>query len=298
MGSMTDEMFTSLVQFPAFNQASSGYATDLSGGTDVFQEMLDLMLTEIRGGFNAALISGEMPGTDLFGTDQMTAMLMDLLAPLLQNSNGANADMSGSLMQQAYAIQINQFEAEIMVGGDGANANCGPASLTMALRSLGLQVSGCGWASNPGEMVDQARESMTSDWQDGIDGNGNRSEGEHNTFTNLSDIQRGAQAAGASTRRLDADPAAIRLALLSGDCVVVSGTFAGKNPLPWTGDRGSDNRTAPGGATGHFVLVSGFDPSLNTFVINDPARNSPLMVDAGTLTAFMQGNAGALAIGR
>lgn len=294
---MTDELLASIPQYTGpLALTSQSLQSSIDSG-DIFQQMLEMMLADVRNGFSTALITGDLDASASTGMDMFSPLLMQMLAPMLEASTPQGELTSGSLMQRAFAIQINQFEAEKQVGGDGANANCGPASLAMAIQSLGLSIAGCSWTSTPGELVDMARQSMTAAWQDGVDSNGLRVEAEHSTFTTLTDIERGARAAGATTHRVNPDPAAIRLALLAGERVIVSGTFVGKDPLPWTGDRESDRQSAPGGATGHFVLVSGYDPSLGLFVINDPARNTPLMTDAQTLQSFMEGNAGALAIG-
>jgi len=78
----------------------------------------------------------------------------------------------------------------------------------------------------------------------------------------------------------------------------VSGTFSGKANLPWTGDRGPDNNGAPGNATKHIVTVSGYNQETGRFIINDPARRTPIEVTASQLENFMSGNAGAMAIQR
>lgn len=43
-------------------------------------------------------------------------------------------------LEDARKIHINQFDAEISVGGDGVNANCGPTSLAIGLHVLGIPV--------------------------------------------------------------------------------------------------------------------------------------------------------------
>jgi hypothetical protein len=78
--------------------------------------------------------------------------------------------------------------------------------------------------------------------------------------------------------------------------VIVSGTFEGKSPLPWTGDSGVDNNSAPGFATKHFVLVTAYDSKTGQFTLHDPARNSVLHVSTTDLQNFMNGNEGALAL--
>jgi hypothetical protein len=167
----------------------------------------------------------------------------------------------------------------------------------MALHSLGLKVKGETSISSNGDMVDLARLSMVTDSsRDGIDKNGNRSDAEHNTFTNFDDLTRGAEAAGATARRITPTASSIKNALLTGSKIIVSGTFVGKNPLPWTGDSGTDNNLAPGNATKHIVAITGYNQSQGKYIVEDPARKNTLLVTASQLEAFMDGNAGALAI--
>ena len=202
-------------------------------------------------------------------------------------------------LARAQGLQINQFIADKQVGGDGINSNCGPAALVMALRGLGLSFKGENVGASNGAQVDLARRMMVSDdARDGLDTSGNRAENELNYYTDFDDLARGVQAAGGTSRMIGEDTASIRSALLSGARVIVSGTFAGKSPLPWTGDRGSDNHSAPGGATKHIITVSGYNAQANSFIINDPARLKPIEVSAGQLEKFMDGNAGAMAIVR
>ena len=192
---------------------------------------------------------------------------------------------------------INQFQAELQVGGDGANADCGPTSLVMALHQLGLRVAGETSNSNDGDAVDLARLSMIADSaRDGVDANGNRVDAEHSTYTNFGDLKRGAAAAGAKSQMITSSAAGIQSALQSGASVIVSGTFTGKYPLPWTGDRGIDNNSAPGHAGAHLIEVSAYDSASNTFTVQDPARNQALQVSASALEQFMAGNSGAMAL--
>jgi hypothetical protein len=165
------------------------------------------------------------------------------------------------------------------------------------LHQLGLRVAGETAESNDGEAVDLARRSMIgSGTRDGVDANGRRVEAEHSTYTNFNDLARGAAAAGAQSQVIKASAAGIRGALQGGASVIVSGTFTGKYPLPWTGDRGIDNNSAPGNAGGHLIEVSAYDASSNTFTVHDPARSGVVHVSAATLEQFMAGNAGAMAL--
>jgi hypothetical protein len=234
-------------------------------------------------------------GTSMGLMNSMLSLYEQILSQQLQDGTLLTNPESG--LGETGFHHINQFTAELQVGGDGRNANCGPTSLVMALHQLGLRVAGETANSNDGEAVDLARRSMIgSGNRDGVDANGNRVEAEHSTYTSFNDLARGAAAAGAQTKIVKASAAGIQGALQSGASVIVSGTFTGKVPLPWTGDRGIDNNSAPGGARGHLIEVSAYDPASNTFTVHDPARSGVVQVSAATLEHFMAGNAGAMAL--
>ena len=275
-----------------------------------------LMLTQLMSSMDSSggnsLINGTGGGGDSSASTSMglmtsmISMYEQLISQQVQNGTAEAAQGTTGLASlgktvsagaQATFHHINQFTAELQVGGDGRNANCGPTSLVMALHQLGLRVAGETSGANDGQAVDLARRSMVADGaRDGVDANGKRVEAEHSTFTNFNDLARGAAAAGAKSQILKASAAGIQSALQSGASVVVSGTFVGKSPLPWTGDRGIDNNTAPGHATAHLIEVSAYDPSSNTFTIHDPARSKASQVSAAALEHFMAGNAAAMAL--
>ncbi len=233
----------------------------------------------------SALLAAQSSSAETGGSDTLMSML---LLKLVEHLDGATTTVAGS------ETHVNQFDAEISVGGDGRNADCGPASLVMALNAVGLSIGSSSLTS--GESMVLARKRMVNDTsRDGVDGAGLYLGSEHNNFTSLSEVRRGAQSAAARTQVLAPTAAGIREALLGGASVVVSGTFAGK-VAPWTGDRGTDNGSAPGGATAHIVAVTGYDRYTGQFKVQDPARRSVVMVSAEALESFMRGNAGALAI--
>lgn len=233
----------------------------------------------------SALLAAQGSVEETGGADALMSML---LLKLVERIEGGTTTVTST------ETHVNQFDAEISVGGDGRNADCGPASLVMALNAIGLSIGGSSLTS--GESMVLARKRMVNDTsRDGVDASGRYAGGEHNTFTNLGEVRRGAQSAAARTQVLAPTAAAIREALDGGASVVASGTFVGK-ALPWTGDRGSDNASAPGGATAHIVAITGYDRYSGQFKVQDPARKSVIMVSAATLEAFMAGNAGALAL--
>jgi hypothetical protein len=241
---------------------------------------------------SSSTASNAIPGVSNTSYEQLLAQ------QVLKDYQSANPNGAAVLLpMNAQAAHINQFEAELQAGGAGVNTDCGPTSLVMALHELGLGVAGETTSSTAGQAINLARLSMANTpAKDGIDAQGNYSAAEHNTFTDFEDIKRGAQAAGATTLTVAPNASDIMHALQEGGRVIATGTFTGKSPLPWTGDRGFDNQTAPGNAAGHFVEVSSYDPFTKLFTINDPARSAPHQVSAATLEYFMSGNAGAMAI--
>jgi hypothetical protein len=267
-----------------------------SGANSLFSSLSsadNLMgLSTLSGLGSNTTASTVVPGLSNASYEQLLAQ------QVLKEYQSSSKTNSGSILpMDAQAAHINQFTADLQAGGDGANTDCGPASLVMALHELGLRVAGESSSSTAGQSIDLARLSMVNDSsKDGIDARGYYSDAEHNTLTNFEDIKRGAQAAGAKTLTVSPNASDIMHALQEGGKVVVSGTFTGKSPLPWTGDSGSDNQTAPGNAGEHVVEVSSYDAFTKLFTINDPARSAPHQVSAATLEYFMSGNAGAMAI--
>jgi hypothetical protein len=269
-----------------------------------------LLLTQLMSSWNSSSDNTLMNGAGgNSGMGQMISMISlyeQMISQQVQNAaaetDAATTSLSSLVNTVSDSAQstfhhINQFLAELQVGGDGRNADCGPTSLVMALHQLGLRAAGETSSSNDGEAVGLARRSMvTSSARDGVDANGNRVDAEHSTFTNFGDLARGAAAAGAKSQFIKASAAGIQGALQNGASVIASGTFAGKYPLPWTGDRGFDNNSAPGHATAHLIEVSAYDPSSNTFTIHDPCRVQAVQVSAAALEQFMAGNAGAMAL--
>ncbi|NPV86715.1 MAG: hypothetical protein HPY45_11990 [Anaerolineae bacterium] len=246
---------------------------------------------------NASAISNT-PLSDLF--ERIAAQQMRFQSSIIRPPfTIPHRQTDSSQAQPAKGLHINQFAVEKQVGGDGANANCGPASLVMALRALGLQLPGETANSTDGELVDLARRIMVLDSdRDGITEAGYRSEKEHSTYTYFPELLQGARLAGASTEWLSPTALDIQRAVANGAKVIVSGTFEDKTPLPWTGDSDVDSAIAPGGATEHYVVITEYDPNRKLFTVHDPGRHAPHKVTAATLEDFMRGNAGALAISR
>jgi hypothetical protein len=144
------------------------------GDTTDFQSLLSLMLL----GFNMQGVSSNQFGSSDTEADQniMGFSFSSLMAPLMLNlleqilAKNTRESMSqnttpGSISSVGEAIryQINQFDAESQIGGDGINANCGPTSLAIALHALGLKVKGEGTSTSSGRVIELARLSMVND---------------------------------------------------------------------------------------------------------------------------------------
>jgi hypothetical protein len=282
-GAEFQQVLSALIMSQLSNPLSSGDESSSQAASDPLSSIMSLLMNQFSGGSSDI---GTLMNQISSGNSSSAGLLSQLNAPQIS-------------LTQAQGLQINQFAADKEMGGDGANSNCGPTSLVMALRGLGLSIKGEGEVTSNGAAVDLARRMMVADnSRDGVDSKGRRAEGEQNSFTDFDDLARGVQAAGGKSEMISESASSIRSALMSGAKVIVSGTFVGKSTLPWTGDRGPDNRKAPGGATMHIVAVTGYNAQTNSFIINDPARLRPIEVSGGQLESFMEGNAGAMAISR
>ena len=227
-------------------------------------------------------------------------------------------------LEQASGYYINQFAAEQQVSytdaatgqavaGDGANANCGPTSVAMALEAQGLTlpaIPGVESSGTAGDKVQAARFHMyngADDARDGVvlqdpndasqgyeyapmKGTGN----ENSTYTGFSGVQRAVEAAGGEAAYIPATSAGVAQALSEGKSVVISGDFTEQVPVMAqpgqpANEQGqlldeagnvvtqqadkSDTWTRGGGATQHLVAVTGMTEEGN-FIVCDPAHPS------------------------
>jgi hypothetical protein len=313
-------MLTAVQKIQNLGQGTS--STDTKSMIQDFTALLSLsLMAQMMSSMNS-LGSGDNSLASLLGNSAGSSTgsnLLSSLAPLYEQMLSQQIQGSYQPVQTKSTIQaattataasssnrgggiihhINQFNAALAEGGSGSNSDCGPTSLVMALHQIGLGVAGETSGISDGKAIDLARLSMaSSSATDGVDASGRRSNAEHLAYTNFNDLARGAAAAGAKSTMITPSAASIQSALQGGASVVVSGTFAGKYPPPWTGDLGFDNNSAPGNAAAHLIDVSSYDPSTNMFTIQDPCRTKSNQVSASALERFMSGNAGAMAVKR
>ncbi|MCK6509161.1 SH3 domain-containing protein [Myxococcota bacterium] len=207
-------------------------------------------------------------------------------------------------VESASAHYINQFTAETQVGGDGRNANCGPTSTLIAMRSQGLEIPGIpGIEGNgtDGAAVQATRYHMyngVDNNRDGVNADGtsyslNGAGNENSTYTGFGGIERAVAAAGGTTAMINPATAEnIATAIQNGQSVVISGNF-----LDSEGNVKTDTWAQGGGAKEHLVAITGMTADGN-FIVCDPAHPSsaPIIATPEQVNSFMSGNAGAIAI--
>ncbi len=207
-------------------------------------------------------------------------------------------------IESASAHYVNQFTAETQVGGDGRNANCGPTSTLIAMRSQGLEIPGIpGIEGNgtDGAAVQATRYHMyngTDNARDGVNAEGtgyslNGDGNENSSYTGFGGIASAVAAAGGTTAMINPATAEnIGTAIQNGQSVVISGTF-----IDGEGNVKTDTWAQGGGAKEHLVAITGMTADGN-FIVSDPAHPSsaPIIATPEQVNAFLSGNAGAIGI--
>lgn len=148
---------------------------------------------------------------------------------------------------------------------NNGNTNCGPASLAMALKAIGLMPPGLQNRANPEEWIDKTRRAM---------------EGDENDYklTSDDDVLRGALMSGARAEKVY-DLSGVEGALREGKLVVLAG-----NPVVYQ-NRFRDDQYAKFNG-GHFILVTAIQGDRVT--INDPqSRVGSLSLSRSELAAYM-----------
>lgn len=148
---------------------------------------------------------------------------------------------------------------------NSGNTNCGPASLAMALKALGLKPPGLINATNSEAWIDRTRMAMMGDMNDF-------------SLTSDDDVLRGALASGAKAEKVYG-LSGVEAAIAQGKPVVLAG-----NPVAYEG-RFTDAQYAKFDG-GHFILVTGIQGDKVT--INDPqSRAGSLTISRAELSQYM-----------
>ncbi len=194
-----------------------------------------------------------------------------LLQGFSLNYSGEEGDSSPTATPDS--IHMTQvYDETYNPNGAMTSADCGPTSLAMGLEYLGLNPDG-----SVQDKIDSARKGMGDPSRDGYDEDGNRLEEEHHTYTDVDDMRRSAQAAGATTYDVSTMDDLITH-VSQGHPVVLGGQGAGSI-------YGSQNDVDYEG--GHFITVSAYDPETGMFTINDPlSHKGPIKVTREQLGQF------------
>jgi hypothetical protein len=169
---------------------------------------------------------------------------------------------------------IAQFAGKYLPDGPSMRPNCGPASVTMALRMVGLDIPGFS-GQNSEAVLDKARVLAT--------GANDTSVG-----TTDSELENLISKSGAKWSE-STNFAEVTNWVKQGIPVVLSG-----NPAYGWNNRYRSDQVYPFNG-GHWVTVSGYDPGTGHYIVNDPlSQIGPIYVSEAELKSYNQahGNLG------
>ncbi len=171
-------------------------------------------------------------------------------------------------------IHVTQVPSKFNPKPAEGNRDCGPASVVMSLKLLGVSIPGISTSSAPQRLINQVRR---------LAGNTDS----HASTTNF-ELERALQAAGTSTREV-MDPDSIKQAVIAGKPIILNGNprhagsygwkFSASQMLPYNG--------------AHWIVVSGWDQASKKFIINDPlSMIGAVKVTPAQLEAYRGGSLG------
>lgn len=167
------------------------------------------------------------------------------------------------------AIHISQVADEVYNAyAPGATANCGPAVLVMAIRLLGRTVPGEGRFTGEA-LIEHVRYLAT--------GNTNRLVGTHNLH-----LQRVLRLAGIESKVMT-HPKDMLTAVMRGQPLIMAGNPTVRGCYTDRYDYIDIRRWD----SGHWILLSRYNPERRTFTVNDPQSTiGPIEATAAELHAF------------
>ncbi len=171
-------------------------------------------------------------------------------------------------------VHVSQVPSKFNPRPTPGNRDCGPASVVMALRMVGVDIPGVATASAPQRLINRVRKLA-----------GNTNSG--SATTNF-ELERALARSGVTTREIN-DADSIKDAIVAGRPVILNGNprhagaygwkFSASQMLPYNG--------------GHWIVVSGWDERSHTFIINDPLSTiGAVKVTPGQLEAYRGGSLG------
>ena len=171
-----------------------------------------------------------------------------------------------------WTSHIAQFKGKYLSDGPSMRPNCGPASVTMALRMIGLDIPGFNGQRSEA-VLDKARVIAT--------GTNNTSVG--TTDTELERVIDASGAKWSESNNLDEMLGWVK----QGIPVVLSG-----NPSRAWNSRYSSDQVYPFDG-GHWVTVSGYDAKTGYYVVNDPlSQIGPIYVSKQELSNYNRAHGG------
>lgn len=167
-------------------------------------------------------------------------------------------------------VHVTQVPSRYNPSPAAGNRDCGPASVVMALKLLGIGVVG----ASPQRQIDRARQ---------LAGVLARTV----STTNL-DLERSLRRAGATALELT-DVASLHTAIMAGHPVILNGNP--RNPGAYGHRFDASQMTPYNGA--HWVVVSGYDRRTRQYIVNDPlSKVGPVKVSRAQLEAYRNGSMG------
>jgi hypothetical protein len=165
-----------------------------------------------------------------------------------------------------WSKHIAQFRGKYLPDGPSMRPNCGPASVTMALRMVGLDIPGFS-GQNSEAVLDKARIIAT---------------GQNNTAVGTTDAELEKLISSSGGRWSESSNFGEMLSWVKqGIPVVMSG-----NPAHGWNSRYSSDQVYPFNG-GHWVTVSGYDASTGHYIVNDPlSQIGPIYVSEQELQSY------------
>lgn len=208
-------------------------------------------------------------------TTQLAPTTSTEIAPTTSTTGGAGTAAAVAIPSSQVAPRTQfdywtkhmaQFRGKYLPDGPTMRPNCGPASTTMALRMIGLDIPGFS-GQNSEAVLDKARIIATG-----------RNDTTRGTTDN--ELERLISASGGQWSE-STDFNQIKDWIKQGIPVILSG-----NPAHGWNHRYSQDQVYPFNGS-HWVTVSGYDPSSGYYIVNDPlSQIGPIYVSEKELASY------------
>jgi hypothetical protein len=171
------------------------------------------------------------------------------------------------------SVHVSQVRSKFNTNAASGNRDCGPASVVVALRMLGLSVPGAK-GGDAQQAINRVRELGNA--------------GSNGSSTTNFQLERALTAAGASVSEISSIDE-VKAAVTSGKPVVLNGNPA--NPGAY-GKRFAGGKMIPYNGA-HWIAVTGYDHASGKFIINDPlSKAGAVKVSRSELAAYLGGSIG------